>query len=84
MTAGLELAVAAVAPRLGRLRPRVAIVLGSGVGFLADEVREAVRIPYAEIPGFPQPGVVGHKGELVAGTLDAVRGVALFHLEYWY
>jgi purine-nucleoside phosphorylase len=50
----------------------VAIVLGSGLGFLSDEVRDGVRIPYAEIPGFPQPGVVGHKGELVAGTLEGV------------
>jgi purine-nucleoside phosphorylase len=61
-----------VARRLGSLEPRAAIVLGSGLGFLADDVRGAVRIPYAEIPGFPQPGVAGHKGELVAGTLDGV------------
>jgi purine-nucleoside phosphorylase len=65
-------AASAVARRLGSLEPRTAIVLGSGLGFLADEVRSAVRIPYAEIPGFPQPGVAGHKGELVAGTLDGV------------
>jgi len=65
-------AASAVARRLGSLEPRAAIVLGSGLGFLADEARGAVRIPYAEIPGFPQPGVAGHKGELVAGTLDGV------------
>lgn len=65
-------AASSVARRLGSLEPRAAIVLGSGLGFLADEVRSAVRIPYAEIPGFPQPGVAGHKGELVAGTLDGV------------
>ena len=65
-------AASSVARRLGSLEPRTAIVLGSGLGFLADEVRSAVRIPYAEIPGFPQPGVAGHKGELVAGTLDGV------------
>ncbi len=65
-------AASSVARRLGSLEPRTAIVLGSGLGFLADEVQSAVRIPYAEIPGFPQPGVAGHKGELVAGTLDGV------------
>jgi purine-nucleoside phosphorylase len=65
-------AAQAVGRRLGALRPRVAIVLGSGLGFLADEVGDAVRIPYAEIPGFPQPGVAGHKGELVAGTLEGI------------
>ena len=76
-------AAGAVAPRLGALRPRVAIVLGSGLGSLADDVRDAVRIPYAEIPGFPQPGVAGHKGELVAGMLEGVPVVVQsgrFHL----
>ncbi len=83
MTDALEQAVTAVARRLGPLHPRVAIVLGSGLGQLADEVRDAIRIPYADIPGFPQPGVVGHKGELVAGTLENVPVVVQsgrFHL----
>ncbi len=70
--AEIRAAADAVARRLGKRRPRVAIVLGSGLGFLGEEVQDAVRIPYADIPGFPQPGVVGHKGELVAGTLDGV------------
>ncbi|HEY1127165.1 MAG TPA: purine-nucleoside phosphorylase [Actinomycetota bacterium] len=65
-------AAAAVNRKLRGAKPRAAIVLGSGLGFLADEVQNATRIPYAELPGFPQPGVVGHKGELVAGTLDGV------------
>lgn len=72
MTGAVEQAADVVARRMGSLEPRVAIVLGSGLGFLADEVREAVRIPYAEIPGFPQPGVAGHAGQLVAGTLEGV------------
>jgi purine-nucleoside phosphorylase len=50
----------------------VAIVLGSGLGFLADDVVDPIRIPYHTIPGFPEPGVAGHKGELVAGTLEGV------------
>ena len=65
-------AAQAVAQRLGARRPAVAIVLGSGLGFLADEVRDALRIRYADIPGFPEPGVAGHKGELVAGLLEKV------------
>ena len=56
----------AIAPR----RPTVALVLGSGLGFLADEVGDAVRVPYARIPGFPQPTIQGHAGELIAGTLE--------------
>ncbi|HEY6157865.1 MAG TPA: purine-nucleoside phosphorylase [Gemmatimonadales bacterium] len=73
--AGSELirrAADAVAERLGSLRPRVAIVLGSGLGAVADAVQSASRIPYSAIPGFPEPGAPGHKGELVIGTLEGV------------
>jgi len=76
-------ATEAVAKRLGSLKPRVAIVLGSGLGFLADEVSGPIRIPYHTIPGFPEPGVAGHKGELVAGTLEGVPVIVQagrFHL----
>ena len=65
-------AAAAVAHRIGAIEPQVAIVLGSGLGAVAEQVRNAVRIPYADIPGFPQPGAPGHKGELVSGTLEGV------------
>jgi purine-nucleoside phosphorylase len=61
-----------VAERLGSLRPRVAIVLGSGLGSVADAVQSAIRIPQSAIPGFPKPAAPGHKGELVAGTLAGV------------
>jgi len=78
-----EHAATSVAQRLGGLAPRVAIVLGSGLGSLADGVREPRRVPYAEIPGFPTVGVAGHKGELVAGTIARVPVVmqsGRFHL----
>jgi purine-nucleoside phosphorylase len=68
----VDAAANAVTQRLAGLRPTIAIVLGSGLGPLADEVERAVRIPYREIPGFPEPGVAGHRGELVAGTLGGV------------
>src|SRR5690606_34479947 len=64
-------------------RPRVMLILGSGLGGLADEIEEPVRIPYAEIPGFPAATVVGHSGTLVAGTLEGAECVAMqgrFHL----
>ena len=57
---------------LGKMQPRVAVILGSGLGRLADRVTDAVRIPYRELPGFHVPNVPGHKGELVAGTLGGV------------
>jgi len=48
-------------------------VLGSGLGDVAEGVRSATHIPYADIPGFQKPGAPGHKGELVAGTLEGVE-----------
>ena len=57
--------------------PPLAIVLGSGLGSLADEVEHGVSIPYADIPGFPTPTVSGHEGRLVVGALEG-RRVALF------
>jgi purine-nucleoside phosphorylase len=53
------------------------IVLGSGLGSLADEVEGAVSIPYEDLPGFPVPTVSGHAGRLVVGALEGKR-VALF------
>src|SRR5438128_5108440 len=62
----------AVGLLLDGLRPRVAIVLGSGLGSVADAVKSAIRIPQSKIPGFPEPGAPGHKGELVGGMLEGV------------
>jgi purine-nucleoside phosphorylase len=50
--------------------PHVAVVLGSGLGALAERVENAVAVPYAEIPGFSPPTVAGHRGRLVAGRLE--------------
>lgn len=63
----------AVARWLGPWRPEVALVLGSGLGDLAAEVEGARRLRYDAIPGFAMPGVAGHRGELVAGTLGGRR-----------
>jgi purine-nucleoside phosphorylase len=51
------------------LAPRVGLILGSGLGALADELDHSAVIPYADIPGFPQSTVVGHRGELAVGML---------------
>jgi purine-nucleoside phosphorylase len=63
--------------RLGGLRPRVGIVLGSGLGAVADAVTEAVFVPYGEIPHFPQSTVEGHSGRIVAGLLGGVPVVVM-------
>ncbi|HEX9342588.1 MAG TPA: purine-nucleoside phosphorylase [Actinomycetota bacterium] len=72
----LTAAAAAVTPRLPE-RPLVALVLGSGLGGLADQVEGAVRIPAAEVPGLPVPRVPGHIGALVAGRLGGVPVLVL-------
>ena len=58
--------------RLGSLAPHVGIVLGSGLGAVADAVDDPVIVPYAEIPHFPHSTVEGHSGRVVAGLLAGV------------
>ncbi|MGI8897319.1 MAG: purine-nucleoside phosphorylase [Pyrinomonadaceae bacterium] len=59
------------------LDPQIAVVLGSGLGGFADEFEGAVRIPYAEIPGFGASTVAGHAGSLVIGKVGQVPVVAM-------
>lgn len=73
----------AVRTRLGVQSPVAAIVLGSGLGGLADRVTGATRVPYGEIPGFHAPGVEGHRGELIRGMLGGREVLLLagrFHM----
>ena len=64
---------------LGRaaFRPRIALVLGSGLGGFADELENAVRIAYGDIPFFPRSTAVGHAGTLVMGTVTGIAVVAM-------
>jgi len=57
--------------------PPLGIVLGSGLGAFADEARDAIAVPYLDIPGFPVPSVEGHAGRLIVGAIEDQR-VALF------
>jgi purine-nucleoside phosphorylase len=50
-----------------KLKPRIGLVLGSGLGSFADDLAEAVRVPYAQIPSFPRSTAIGHAGQLVIG-----------------
>lgn len=54
------------------LRPRIGIVLGSGLGAFAGQLQDATAIPFSEIPHFPQSTVVGHSGRLVVGSFQGV------------
>jgi len=59
------------------LRPRIGMVLGSGLGGLADELTEATRVPYAEIPNFPRSTAIGHAGQMVIGKAGDVPVAAM-------
>jgi purine-nucleoside phosphorylase len=54
------------------LRPKISLVLGSGLGAFADELASPTRIPYQKIPGFPRSTVSGHAGQLVIGKLGDI------------
>lgn len=60
-----------------RLKPAVAVVLGSGLGAFADSLIDQTTISYNDIPGWPQSTAVGHAGKLVIGTVDGVAVAAL-------
>jgi purine-nucleoside phosphorylase len=60
-----------------KLRPRIAIVLGSGLGGFADDLTQAARVPYEKIPGFPRSTAIGHAGRLVVGKAGNVAVAAM-------
>ncbi len=77
-------AAEALRARLGERRPRIAMILGSGLGPLGDRVEDALRIPFAEIPGFPLSAVSGHSGTLIAGRLAGVEVLVLSGRVHFY
>lgn len=80
----MKQAVDRLTERLNGLAPQLALVLGSGLGGLVNDVDDAVRIPYSELPGFPQSGVTGHAGEIVAGRLAGTPVLMLAGRAHYY
>ena len=76
-------AVAAIRARVPAV-PDVAVVLGSGLGDFASRLRDAVTIPYGELPNWPASSVIGHAGKLVIGTLAGKRVAALSGRVHFY
>jgi xanthosine phosphorylase len=66
------------------LQPRVGIVLGSGLGAVADAVQDATTVGYEDLPGFPRPGVQGHAGRAVLGQLGGVPVCVLMGRAHFY
>jgi purine-nucleoside phosphorylase len=76
-------AAAAIRKRAATQRPKVGIILGSGLGGLSKSIADAVRIPFADIPGFPAVTIAGHEGAVIVGSLGGREVVALsgrFHM----
>lgn len=68
----------------GIVDPEIGLILGSGLGDLADDIENAIRIPYEEIPNFPVSTVKGHAGQLVYGTLAGRKVIALQGRFHYY
>ena len=69
----------AIAAKAPGFKPKVAVILGSGLGSFADEVKPVAAIPYAELPGFPQTTVGSHAGRLVLGHWPGLTRFLLLH-----
>ncbi|MDP3561196.1 MAG: purine-nucleoside phosphorylase [Legionellaceae bacterium] len=70
-------AAAQIKEKYPQLKPKIGIVLGSGLGSLAEQLDNTISIPYSELAGFPRGAVHGHAGKLVFGTLSGVEIVCL-------
>lgn len=73
-----------VKSQLGDLRPKVGIVLGSGLGKLAESIGNPITIPYRTIPGFPVSTAIGHKGNFIVGELGGKTVIAMQGRIHYY
>ena len=73
-----------VKSQLGDLRPKVGIVLGSGLGKLAESISNPITIPYRTIPGFPVSTAIGHKGNFIVGELGGKTVIAMQGRIHYY
>ena len=83
-TRTLQMAADYVRQQTGGLIPEVGIVLGSGLGRLADQIQDPVVIPYKDIPGFPVSKAIGHKGNFIVGKLGGKDVIAMQGRFHYY
>ena len=74
----------ALVERMGGRKPEIGIVLGSGLGMLADQIENPLVIPYNELPGFPVSTAIGHKGNFIVGTLGGKCVIAMQGRIHYY
>lgn len=70
--------------KIGNLDPKIAIILGSGLGILSDDIENKITIKYSEIPNFPVSTVAGHAGELLIGTINNIPLIAMNGRFHYY
>ena len=74
----------ALVERMEGRKPEIGIVLGSGLGKLADQIENPLIIPYSELPGFPVSTAIGHKGNFIVGTLGGKCVIAMQGRIHYY
>ena len=84
MTMAVEACLEVIRARAPGFEPRAGLVLGSGLGGYADAVEAVATIPYADLPGFPAPGVAGHSGKLVLGRVGGAPVALLAGRAHYY
>ncbi|MGB7335230.1 MAG: purine-nucleoside phosphorylase [Salaquimonas sp.] len=80
----MKAATAELIKRLNGLMPKIALVLGSGLGGLVEKIESPIKIPYGDLEGFPSGGVSGHAGEVVAGTIGGTPVLMLSGRVHYY
>jgi xanthosine phosphorylase len=80
----VRLAAAKISTALAGLKPKIALILGSGLGGLAQRVQNPTTLAYQNLPGFPVLTVAGHAGQLIVGTLNDVPVIVLNGRKHFY
>ena len=83
-TEKINIAAQFVSEKIGGRKPVAGIVLGSGLGKLADRISDPTVIPYRTIPGFPEATAIGHKGNFIAGELGGKFVIAMQGRFHYY
>ena len=84
MNNDIEISASVIAARAPGFKPVVGMVLGSGIGPFAESIENRIVFSYADLPGFPKPGVAGHAGQLVLGTVGGTAVAVMQGREHFY
>lgn len=83
-SATIKKAAEYIREKLGSFTPQAGIILGSGLGKLADKITDTTVIPYVSVPGFPKATAIGHKGNFICGMLGGKKVIAMQGRYHYY